>query len=125
MSTICLELYLNKGKIAEGQETLKNINDERGTLTLAKERLEQQELKDLDKQDEKIRLSLEQQDYARKRRENVPTNRDMISDNSSSTSYRSRTETKTLLNLNESSWTRTHKHLVRKRTLNYLAKLAK
>ena len=97
MSTICLELYLNKGKIAEGQETLKNINDERGTLTLAKERLEQQELKDLDKQDEKIRLSLEQQDYARKRRENVPTNRDMISDNSSSTSYRSRTETKNII----------------------------
>ena len=55
-------------------------------ITLDKQKLEQ-ELKDLDKQYEKMRFLLEQKDYTRKRRENVPINHDMISDNSSSTRY--------------------------------------
>ena len=46
------------------------LNDKRGTLTLEKEKLEQ-ELKDFDEQYEKIRLLLEQKGYVRKRRENV------------------------------------------------------
>ena len=40
---------------------------------------------------------LEQKGYVQKRKENVPRNHDVISDNSSSTSYRRGTETKNIL----------------------------
>ena len=80
-----------KGQITERQEIITKINDKRGTLTLEKEKLEQ-ESKDLDKQHEKICLLSEQKGYAQKRMENVPTNPDMISDNSGSTHYRRHTE---------------------------------
>ena len=54
-------------------------------------------MKDLDKQHKKIRLLLEQKGYARKRRENVRKNHDIISENSGSTRYGRRTETKIIL----------------------------
>ena len=72
------------------------INDKRGTLTLENEKIEH-ELKDLDKQYKKIHFLLEQKGYARKRRENVRKNHDIISENSGSTSYQRRTETKIIL----------------------------
>ena len=57
----------------------------------------QSDLESLSNQYEKIRILLEQKGYARKRRENVPTNDEMISNYSSSTRYRRKNETKNML----------------------------
>lgn len=55
------------------------------------------DLSGLNAEYEKIRRLLEQKGYARKRRENVPTDEKMISDNFSSTRYRRKNETKNML----------------------------
>ena len=96
--TTCLESNLTnlKAQISDGLETNTKINVKRWTLALEKEWLEQ-ELKDLDKQYGQIRLLLNQKGSAQNWMENFPTNNDMISDNSSSTCYRRRTETKNIL----------------------------
>ena len=55
------------------------------------------DLKVLNSEYEKIKKLLEQKGYARKRRENIPTDEEMILDNFSSTRYRRRNETKNML----------------------------
>ena len=58
----------------------------------------------LNAQYEKIRTLLERKGYARKRRENIPTDKNMISHNLSSTRYRRKKETKNILEFLHGGW---------------------
>ena len=65
---------------------MKNVCDELLELQQRKEK-ESEELSVIEKDYQKIKLILEQKNYARKRRKNIPTNFDMIRNSMSSTRY--------------------------------------
>jgi hypothetical protein len=84
-----VELVNLEDQINEKQRCFDNLEEEKKSL--------ETDLTELSCQYEKVRLLLEQKGYARKRRENIPTSKDMISNYSSSTRYRRKAETTNIL----------------------------
>ena len=69
------------------QSEMVNIHEEMKLMCEQKVK-EKEVLADVKQQYEKLRITLEQKGYARKRRENAPTTEAMINCNTSSTRYR-------------------------------------
>ena len=76
-------------EVAEKKRLLEELNSEHTCLL--------QDLEEINTHYQKLRVLLEQKGYARKRRQNIPTNEKMIGSRCSSTRFRRREETKNVL----------------------------